>query len=365
MGNHKYLSVSIILALLFSLAGISFNVFARPLAATSPILGAADSFAVLAGTAITNVPTSAITGNVGLSPATGSNYAGLTALEVSGTIYAVDGTGPPGSVNNPGLLTSAKADLVAAYDALSAPPNVSCTVDYGAVTQDLAGLTLVPGVYCADAFQLSGTLTLNDTGNPDGVWIFRTALSTLNTTPGVGARVQFLNGIGSSCNVWWKVVSSATIGSGTSFIGNILALTSISLGTRASLDGRALARNGAVTLDQNTITRPICALQLTDTPTATMTGTTTATVTITGTRRLTRTPTSTPTATTTGTITITPPTRTPRPTRLPPISGMPGTGGEPILNVNFPWSLVIVGGFSAIALILGLRAHRRADRPKQ
>ncbi len=241
---------------------LGFPTAAAPTApdATSPTLGAANSFAVLAGTALSNIPTSAITGDVGLSPAAGTNYSGLTALQVMGTIYAVDATGPAGSVNNPGLLTSAKAGLVAAFNALSAPPNVACTVDYGAVTKDLVGLTLVPGVYCADAFSLSGTLTLNDTGDPFGVWIFRSALSTLITTPGVGAKVQFLNGTGSSCNVWWKVASSATIGSGTTFIGNILALTSISLGTGASLNGRALARNGAVTLHSNTINRPICAL---------------------------------------------------------------------------------------------------------
>jgi uncharacterized repeat protein (TIGR01451 family) len=95
---------------------------------------------------------------------------------------------------------------------------------------------------------LSGTLTLDDTSSPNGVWVFRTASSgTLITSAGVGAKVQFKNGIGSSCNVWWKVVSSATLGSGTSFIGNILALTSITLGTNATLNGRALAQTAAVT----------------------------------------------------------------------------------------------------------------------
>ena len=89
-------------------------------AAIAPTLGMADSFAVLAATAITNNPTSAISGDVGLSPAAGSNYAGLTILDmVTGTIYAVDASGPAGSVVNPVLLTTAKTDLVAAYDALA------------------------------------------------------------------------------------------------------------------------------------------------------------------------------------------------------------------------------------------------------
>lgn len=226
-------------------------------AATSPTLGTADSFAILSATNITNVPLSVITGDVGLSPATGAGI-GLTAAQVTGTIYAVDGAGPAGSVNNPGLLTTAQADNTAAFLALSAAPNVACTQDYGAVTQDLVGLSLVPGVYCANAFSLSGTLTLNDTGAADGVWIFRSELSTLITSAGSVAKVVFLNGIGSSCNVWWKVASSATLNTGTEFIGNILALTSISMKTGATLNGRVLAQTGAVTLEQNAITNAAC-----------------------------------------------------------------------------------------------------------
>jgi hypothetical protein len=276
--KFKYVSLFAIVgfaaALLYGLS--------RVLAATSPTLGTASSFAILAGTPnITNVPTSAITGDVGLSPATGAAI-GLTCLEVTGTIYQVDAAGPLCFVTNPGLLTTAKADLVTAFNNLSASPNDVCTTNYGAVTQELSGLTLVPGVYCANAFQLSGPtfLTLDDTGAPNGVWIFRADLSTLNTTPGVGGKVQFLNGIGSSCNVWWKVASSATIGSSATFIGNILALTDISLGTGATLNGRALARNGAVTLDQNTINASACQVTTTTTigPTTTTIGPTTTTI---------------------------------------------------------------------------------------
>jgi hypothetical protein len=239
-------------AALASAPRVNSNAAIYPMA-ISPSLGAAQSFAVLGASAVTNVPTSAITGDVGLSPAAGSNYAGLTTAEVTGTIFAVDATGPAGSVNNPVLLNNAQIANTAAFLALSAGANAACDTNYGAITKDLVGLTLVPGVYCADAFALSGTLILDDTGNADGVWIFRSELSTLVTSAGVGAKVQFLNGIGSPCNVWWKVASSATIGSGTTFIGNILALTMISLGTDATLNGRALAQTGAVTMDSNTV----------------------------------------------------------------------------------------------------------------
>lgn len=236
-------TINLLLVLLVIFVQFLFVNLPKAYAATSPNLDDAASFAILAGTAITNVPTSVITGDVGLSPAAGTNYAGLTTAEVSGTIFAVDSTGPAGTAgNNPYLLTAAKADLVSAYDALSAGGNAICDTDYGAVTKDLVGLSLAPGIYCADAFELSGTLTL--TGS--GVWIFRSAatLVTSGTANVVG---------GDACDVWWKVVSSATLGTNTSLIGNILALTSISMNTGASLTGRALARNAAVTLQSNTI----------------------------------------------------------------------------------------------------------------
>ena len=244
--NKKNISATILIFSLIVFA--TFIIAVKDVsAATSPSLGAAGSFAVLAGTAITNVPTSAITGNVGLSPAAGSNYAGLTAAEVTGTIYAVDATGPAGSENNPGLLTTAKADLVTAYDALSSQ---GCDTTYPG-TKDLVGESLVPGVYCADDFTLSGTLTLSGSG----VWIFKSSstLITSGTANVVG---------GDPCNVWWRVASSATLGTDTQLIGNILALTSITLNSGATLNGRALARNGAVTLAANTVTSscaaPIC-----------------------------------------------------------------------------------------------------------
>jgi cysteine-rich repeat protein len=211
----------------------------RALAAASPTLGAAGSYSVLAGSTVTvaGATLTSIAGDLGVSP--GSAITGF----------------PPGVVGPPGTIhladasaAAAQLDNAAAFLALSAPPNVACDHDFGAIVQDLVGLTLVPGVYCANAFTLSGTLTLDDTGGSAGVWIFRAA-STVITAAGGGAQVKFLNGVGSSCNVWWQVGSSATIGSSTTFIGNILALASIGLGTNATVTGRTLAQTAAVTMD--------------------------------------------------------------------------------------------------------------------
>lgn len=236
-GKMSSLIFSILLLTTFIIAASDVS------AANSPSLGTASNFAVLGATEVTNIPTSAITGDVGLSPATGSNYAGLTAAQVTGTIYAVDAFGPAGSVSNPGLLTTAKADLVTAYGNLGSQ---ACDTPYSG-TKDLSGLSLGPGVYCADAFTLSGTLNL--TGS--GVWVFKSTstLITSGTAKVVG---------GDACNVWWWVASSATLGTGTQLTGNILALTSIGMDTGATLNGRAMVQTAAVTLHMNNV-NPTCA----------------------------------------------------------------------------------------------------------
>ena len=338
MRKQKYLMISIIVVL--SLVLVS-QVYARPLAATSPTLGDAEPFVVLAYAAITNVPTSNITGDVGLSPAAGSYYDGLTDAEVTGTIYAVDASGPAGSIVDPTLLNSAQIANSAAFDNL----DQGCDVTYSGV-KDLAGESLVPGVYCAGAFRLTGKLTLS--GAADEVWIFKSASDLV--TSGPTAEVV---GPPNACYVWWRVVSSATLGTGTKFIGNILAHTSIWLKTGASLLGRAFAYTGEVTLDNNTITYPICVGPAvgTRTPTSTLA------------------PTSTPNATEIAqTQTAAPgPTSTPRPRRTatPAIPGLPKAGsGAPILNTDFLWGLLIGGGISAMVLV-GVRAFRRTNRPKQ
>lgn len=150
-----------------SMALMSFA-WAAPAGAAVPVqLGTAAPFAVLAGTAVTDVPTSAITGDVGLSPAAGSNYAGLTSAEVTGTIYATDATGPGGSVNDPALLTTAKNDLTTAFVSAAGEPT---TTTFTTGDNQLGGQTLTGGVYAfghATTANISAAspLTLNGQGD--------------------------------------------------------------------------------------------------------------------------------------------------------------------------------------------------------
>ncbi len=236
------------------------TVFAPPAGAAQTVqLGTATPFAVLAGTAVTDVPTSSITGDVGLSPAAGTNYAGLTQAEVTGTIYSTDGTGPAGNVDDPALLTDAQNDLTTAYVAAAGQPP---TTTFTAGDNQLGGQTLVPGVYAfghASTANISAAspLTLNGEGDAGAVFVFQ-ASSDLVTAP--NSVVQLENGA-QACNVFWQVGSSATLNSASTFVGTIMALTSATLDTGATVEGRVLARNGAVTLDANTITTPsTCAV---------------------------------------------------------------------------------------------------------
>ena len=208
----------------------------------------------MAGSAITNVPTSTINGDVGLSPAAGSNYgAGLTPLQVSGTIYAVDVTGPAGVAgNNPGLVNQAKTDLITAYDnAAGRTPTATFTGN-----NSLGGKTLTSGVYslASGTTDLDGTLTLDAQGDENAVFIFQ-ASSTLTTAS--NSVVSLINGA-RFCWVFWVVPSSATLGTGSTFVGHMFALTSISVTTSVTVYGQLLAQNGAVTLDQDTITNGPC-----------------------------------------------------------------------------------------------------------
>jgi hypothetical protein len=239
-------------------------------AATYVQLGAATPFAVLAGTAVSDVPTSSITGDVGLSPATGANITGLTQAEVTGTIYTTDGTGPANNVNDPSLLTTAKNNLTTAY--LTAAGQTPTTT-FTALDNQLGGQTLVAGVYAFGAattanITAANPLVLNGQGDPNSVFVFQASSSLVTATNSV---VSLENGA-SACNVFWQVTSSATLNTGSSFVGTIMALTSATLDTGAVVQGRVLARNGAVSLDANTITAPTdCALTTTPTTTTTTT----------------------------------------------------------------------------------------------
>jgi type VI secretion system secreted protein VgrG len=245
------------LLVLGSLLPLSFA--ASAVAAQAPVpLGNAGNFAILAGSGVTNVPTSVISGDVGLSPAAGTFITALACSEVSGTIYAVDSNGLPCYINNPGLLTTAKNDLTNAYD------NAAAQTPTGDITGvNLAGQTLGAGVYSSSgSILISGAapLTLDGGGNADSVFIFQAAPAGDLTVVGT-SRVEYTNGA-QPCNVFWKVQSAFLSNSGFGFVGTILALTQITLTGNITVEGRLLARNANVTLIQDTITRPSsCVLQ--------------------------------------------------------------------------------------------------------
>lgn len=198
-------------------------------------LGTADPFAVLAGSTVINTGATIVHGNLGVWP--GSAVVGFPPGIVT----------PPGSIHAADAVAmNAQADLTTAYNFAAGEPCGSVLTG-----QDLGGLTLTPGVYCfASSAQLTGTLTLNGLGDSNAVFVFQIG-STLTTAS--GSAVVFTNG-GQGDSVFWQVGSSATLGTTTAFAGNILALTSITLNTGATIQcGRALARNGAVTLATNVV----------------------------------------------------------------------------------------------------------------
>lgn len=212
-----------------SLAALVFLIWPMTaLAATDPGLKTAGNFAVLSGAGMTNTGPSWITGAIGASSA------GITGFP--------PGTAGPQHVGD-SVYTTAETDLVTAYNNATQPT----TTDYTGT--NLGGLTLGPGVYNqTTAPTLTGTLTLSG----GGVYIFREG-STLVTAS--GARVVLTNGA-QPCDIFWQVGSSATIATSTTFVGNIMAMASIQMQTGATLNGRALARTAAVTLDTNRIIQP-------------------------------------------------------------------------------------------------------------
>jgi type VI secretion system secreted protein VgrG len=271
-------------------------------AAVAPVgLGTARSFAVLAGSTVTNTGPSQISGDLGVSP--GSAVTGFPpGIVTSGTIHIADG-----------VAGGAQADLTTAYnDAAGRVKTASAGSFIG------AGQSLSPGVYQASSsLEVGGALILNAHNDPNAVFIFQAPASTLTTD--TGTHIFLTNGA-QACNVFWQVGSSATLNTGTTFQGTILALTSISVLSGDTIYGRALARNGAVTLINDTIIAPGCRTTPPPTPTPTAT-----------------TPTPTPTATTpTPTPTHTRPiptpthtTPTPTPTHTRPLPTPTRTGPIP------------------------------------
>jgi len=205
-------------------------------------LGTADSFAVLAGAGVTNTGPSVINGDLGTSPTPAvTGFGGAPNGTVNGSIHQADA-----------VAAQAQADLTTAYDnAAGQGPVITLATELG-------GQTLTPGVYDSESgtFGITGTLTLNGQGNPDAVFIFKTA-TTLITAP--ASQVLMINGA-QPCHLFWQVGSSATLDTGSAFAGNILALESIQLNSGVTVLGRLLARDASVTLINDTVTRADCAV---------------------------------------------------------------------------------------------------------
>ena len=211
-------------------------------AVVTPRLGTAAAYSVLGGSTVTNTGPTVVNGNLGLSP--GSAVTGFPPGKVTGYVDISDGAA-----------IKAQTDLVTAYnDAAGETPAVDKS------GTDLGGQTLTPGAYkFTSSAQLTGTLTLDGQGQTNPLFVFQVG-SALTTAS--ASRVVLINGA-NACNLFWQITSSATLGTSTSFQGTLIALSSITLTTGATIGtgggvngGRALARNGAVTMDSNTIIPP-------------------------------------------------------------------------------------------------------------
>jgi hypothetical protein len=334
-----------------------------PAFAATPVgLGTSTSYSVLAGTTVTNTGPTTLEGDLGVSP--GSAITGFPPGVSTGAIHAADA-----------VALQAQSDVVTAYNnAAGQSLNTS-------VSGDLVGLTLTEGVYnSTSSLALSGRLTLDGQGNPNSVFVFQAA-STLITDS--ASSIILINGA-KACNVFWQVGSSATLGTASSFKGTILALTSITVQTGARVEGRALARNGQVSLDTNVFTTPAC----TTTPTTSAPVTATPTTTTTQTATATATATETATATTTATGTQSPlPTATATTTQrgnetestvsasAVPLADTGGAGRNQGTNVDTAASFsnggpaalgAIVAGLAVItALVIAARAVASSRRRSQ
>lgn len=282
-------------------------------------LGKADSFAILAGSTITNIGSSVVNGDLGLFP--GTAVTGFPPATLNGTQHIADA-----------LANQAKTALTDTYtDASNRTPVTT-------IGTELGGTTQIPGVYTSNAgtFGLTGTLTLDAQGDPNAVFIFKSA-STLITASNSNI---VLAGGAQACNIFWLVGSSATLGANSTLEGSIMALTSITLNTGAHVDGRVMAQNGAVTLDSSTVIKPSCAVAPTPTPVVVVVTSTTTPVVIT---------------------VITTPTQTQASTSTPIVSpvviatspGIPNTGyGD---TGVLPLSMTVISALSLLTLAASYR----------
>lgn len=307
------------IALIVTVSAIA-GVGAKGAGPTTIDLGTAASFALLAGSAITNTGVSAITGDVGSDPTPA--ITGLTAGMVNGTIHS--------SVD--AATTQAKADLGTAYGVAA-----GLTPDSQLATE-LGSTTVFAGVHdsAAGTFGITGDVTLDAQNVAGAVFVFQ--MQTTLTTA-ADAHVLLINGA-QACNVFWQVGSSATFGATNTFRGNLLAQTSVTVGAGTTIDGRVLARDGAITMGTDTVGATPCAAVATPTPTVAPTSVPTPTPTPTPTS--TPTPTAVPTVAPTPTIAPTPtptvaptpvptptPAATPSPTPTPTIAATPAPTPTP------------------------------------
>ncbi len=227
------------LLLILLLVGMMVVPAMRVSAQTPVALNTTSNFAVLAGTTITNTGTTTISGDVGLSPGTAITGQAQMVIATGDSFYVADS-----------VALQAQNDLITAYnDAAGRTPVTR-------IPTELGGTTLTPGTYdsASGTFEITGTLTLNAQGNPDGVFVFKTA-STLITAD--NSNVVLINSA-RFCRTFWQVGSSATLGANSTFVGHIFASASITATTGATVYGQLLARNGAVTLNSNTIINGPC-----------------------------------------------------------------------------------------------------------
>lgn len=226
------LLVPVVAALAFT---VPFGMNPAAAVGTSP-LGAAATFAVLGTSAVTNTGPSVISGDLGVS----------TATPITGF--------PPGQVTDGAIHTGDALATQAHADAVSAYNNLAGQTPTGTVSADLGGTTVTPGVYAQAALGLTGTVVLDAQNDPNAIFVFQ---STSTLTTAANAGVELRNGA-SSCNVFWQLGSSATIGANTQLAGTVLADASITATTGATVDGRLLAVGAAVTMDSNAVTAPDC-----------------------------------------------------------------------------------------------------------
>ncbi|MDJ0348175.1 ice-binding family protein [Cryobacterium sp. PH29-G1] len=226
--------------------GFGTTAVADPIPQAPVDLGVAGTFAILSQTGVTDVPTSAVTGNVGVSPTSGAATL-LTCPEVTGTIYSVDAAGPACKVTDATLLTTAVGDMRTAYTDAAGRTNPDF-INLGA--GEIGGLTLKPGLYkWSTDVSISNDVKL--VGGPNDVFIFQISG---DITEAAAKNVTLAGGVQAK-NVFWQTAGSVSVGTTAHFEGSVLSKTLIALKTGASINGRLLAQT-AVTLQSNTVTEP-------------------------------------------------------------------------------------------------------------